>query len=262
MITLLLLPAVAFAYPDRDRMAEEIHRLQTYLQRAQDADGPVCVPESLAAAQAYLARAMEEFHEGDYWNAEEAIERCRTEARGLWEEILRCAKDLDRDGIPAARDRCPENPETYNGYADEDGCPDSMPRRAFLTAGKIEILEPVRFDEHTQLPSPSSRPVLEEVARILSENSALRVLIQAHLDDRLQPQHADDLTRVRAENVKAFLVTLGIEENRLQAEGKGSREPLASNDSAWGRMLNSRIEFLLVHGSRPSAGYLPLKTDK
>lgn len=36
-------------------------------------------------------------------------------------------KDMDRDGITDDRDRCPQNPENYNGYNDTDGCPDVSP---------------------------------------------------------------------------------------------------------------------------------------
>lgn len=246
LLCLLLLPASLAAYPDRDFLLHEMDRLEAYLRKAQAADGPLCVPDSLARAQALLAAAREEFDEGDYWEAEDAIRLCRDASENLWEEILSCGKDLDRDGLPDRADRCPETPETFNGYMDDDGCPDRMPRRAILSPDRIELLEPVRFDDDATQPVGGPDSVLHEVARLLKENPDLRIRVEAHLDGRVPPQEADRITAARAESVKDLLVSLGVAESRLQAEGKGGREPVASNDSAFGRRLNRRIELIRI----------------
>lgn len=241
-----VLPSGALGYPDREALRKEMERLEEYLQKAQAAEGPECAPVSLAAAQSYLAAAKEELEEGDLWEAEDAIRLCRKEADGVWAKILVCGRDLDRDGIPDREDACLNDPETYNGYMDEDGCPDRAPRRAVLTEDGIEILVPISFDGETQRVLPGSVAVLEEVAGIMNENPDLRFSIQAHLDDRLPPSEADRVTGMRAESVKSLLVHLGVPDDRLEAVGKGSREPVASNDSAWGRTLNRRVEFIRI----------------
>jgi len=240
LLYLLILPVVALGYPEPDKLAQEIERLEEYLRKAQAAEGPECAPESLAAAQSYLARAKEEFQEKDFWEAEDAIRLCEKEADGP------CGMDRDRGGGPDRKDQCPKAPETYNEYRDEDGCPDQMPRMAVLTGDKIEILVPVLFDDDNQRPLADSYAVLEEVAGIMKENPDLRFRIQAHVDDRLPPGQADYVTEQRADSIRDVLVYLGVPNDRLEAEGRGSREPVASNDSAWGRMLNQRIEFLRI----------------
>ncbi len=244
LIFLLTLPAVAPGYPDPEHLLQEIERLEEYLRKAQSAEGPQCAPDSLATAQSHLARAKEELQEKDFWAAEDAIRLCEREAEGIWAKIIVCGKDLDRDGVPDRKDQCLEQPETYNDYMDEDGCPDRIPRKAVLTDDKIEILVPILFNEETQQPLPDSYEVLKEVARIMEENPGLRFRVQAHLDDRLPPGQADFVTERRAESVLSLLVRLGVPDERLDAEGRGSREPVASNDSSWGRMLNQRVEFL------------------
>ena len=246
LFLLAVFPAVVLGYPDREKLSREMQRLEEYLQKAQAAEGPECAPSSLAAAQSYLARAKEEMEEGDLWEAEDAIRLCRKQADGIWAKILVCARDLDRDGIADRKDECLNDPETYNGYMDEDGCPDRTPRRAVLTEDRIEILVPISFDSETQRLLPGSLPVLEEVAGIMNENPNLRFSIQSHLDDYLPPGEADRVTGLRADSVKSLLVHLGVPEDRLEAEGKGSREPVASNDSAWGRTLNQRVEFIRI----------------
>jgi outer membrane protein OmpA-like peptidoglycan-associated protein len=246
LLAVLGILAAASGYPDPERLGREIVRLEEYLRKAQAADGPQCAPESLAAAQSHLAKAKEEFHEGDLWEAEDAIRLCEKESDGIWKEILGCSKDLDRDGIPDRRDDCLDGPETYNNYMDDDGCPDRIPRTALLTADKIEILVPIVFDTESQRPLLESKVVLLEVARIMEENRALRFSIRAHVDDRLPPGVADQVTEQRAGSVKSVLVELGVAQHRLETAGRGSREPIAANDSSWGRSLNERVEFIRI----------------
>jgi len=247
LLFLLAFPAVALALcPDPEELAREMERLEEYLKKAQTAEGPECAPESLAVAQSHLARAKEEFQEKDFWEAEDAIRLCEKEAEGIWAMILICGRDVDRDGVPDRKDRCLKDPETYNDYMDEDGCPDQIPRMAVLTGDKIEVLVPILFDDDTQRPLADSYAVLEEVARIMKENPYLRFSIRSHLDDRLPPGEAGYTTAQRADSTRDVLVYLGISEDRLEAEGRGSREPVAENDSSWGRMLNQRVEFIRI----------------
>ena len=51
--------------------------------------------------------------------------------------------DRDHDGIPDDRDRCPDQPETYNGVTDEDGCPERGPSLVQIENGMIRILQQV-----------------------------------------------------------------------------------------------------------------------
>jgi OOP family OmpA-OmpF porin len=54
----------------------------------------------------------------------------------------------------------------------------------------------------------------------------------------------------RAEAVKAYMVSRGIEANRVYTEGKGEKQPVADNKSAEGRAKNRRVEIEVV-GTRP-----------
>ena len=240
---LLFLPVLLWASSGRDVLQQEITQLEKHLQKAQDAQGPMCAPEVLAEAQTCLAGVKEEFLEGDYWDAEDALFRCKEISEGLWERILACTEDTDLDGVPDRKDLCPQDPESYNGYRDRDGCPDRMPQRALLTPEKIEILEPIRFQEQSQKPLPASEPVLEDVARVLKENPDLHVRIEVHLDNSFPSEVAMRVSTERAGNIMGALTALGVQASRIQMEGRGSREPIAPNDSPFGRKLNQRVEF-------------------
>lgn len=230
----------------QQELLNEVQALDAYLTKAHRAGGSLCVPEALASAQVCLSRVKEELAEGDSWEAEDLLKTCRTMSQGLWDQIVLCGQDGDGDGIPASRDRCPDQPETYNGYQDEDGCPDRIPPRAALTPDKIEILEPLVFDEETQALLAQSEPVLADVARILAENPSLRIRIESHLDRSTDPELALSICSKRAENVKEALLSLGVEASRLETAAKGSSEPIASNDSPWGRSLNRRVELIRI----------------
>ncbi len=239
-----LFPDGLFGSSDKALLLEEINRLQAYLQKVQATEGPVCSPEPLAAAQACLAKVKEEFDEKDFWEAEDYLKRCKNKAKGLWERILACSKDLDRDGIADHKDQCLDDPEIYNGYKDEDGCPDQTPKKALLTTDKIEILESVQFDQQTYEPLEVSMPLLKEITKIMLENPDIYLLIETHLDNSLSAQEALQTTKIQAENIKSSLISLGISKYRLKTEWKGDREPIVSNTSPWGKRLNRRVEFI------------------
>ncbi len=245
-ILFCLLPTVLFGYSGEAQLLLEINQLEAYLQKVQATEGPVCSPEPLAAAQGCLAKVKEEYDEKDFWEAENYLKHCKKEAEGLWERILACSKDLDRDGISDLKDKCLNDPEIYNGYKDEDGCPDQRPKIALLTADKIEILEPVQFDQQTYELLEASKPLLKEITKIMLENPDIYLRIETHLDNSLSPQEALQTTRIQAENIKSSLISMGLSKYRLQTEWKGDQEPIVSNNSPWGKKLNRRVEFIRI----------------
>jgi len=60
------------------------------------------------------------------------------------------------------------------------------------------------------------------------------------------------LSVARSDSVKAYLVSKGIEKNRVYTEGKGDSQPVADNKTAQGRAKNRRVEIEVV-GTRPTA---------
>jgi OOP family OmpA-OmpF porin len=55
----------------------------------------------------------------------------------------------------------------------------------------------------------------------------------------------------RAESVKAYLVSKGVEPNRIYTEGKGEKQPVANNGTKEGRMKNRRVEIEVIGTRRP-----------
>jgi outer membrane protein OmpA-like peptidoglycan-associated protein len=92
-----------------------------------------CAPMELAFARSRARFAKVALDEGDLSRAEREVEQAEIDGRSA--ELLsppeKCQGDYearpddrDGDGYPDNVDKCPNDPETYNGFQDEDGCPD------------------------------------------------------------------------------------------------------------------------------------------
>jgi len=79
-----------------------------------------------------------------------------------------------------------------------------------------------------------------------------QMLVVGHADDRGSTADNEVMSLARATNVARHLAARGIAPGRLQAEGHGEREPLATNDRRYGRELNRRVELFLHQGPLPA----------
>jgi OOP family OmpA-OmpF porin len=76
------------------------------------------------------------------------------------------------------------------------------------------------------------------------------VIAVGHTDNVGGDSYNQRLSVRRAEAVKAYLVSKGIESNRVYTEGKGEKQPVADNKTSEGRAKNRRVEVEVV-GTRP-----------
>ena len=72
------------------------------------------------------------------------------------------------------------------------------------------------------------------------------VIAVGHTDDIGTEVYNQGLSVRRADAVKAYLVEKGVEKNRVYTEGKGEKQPIASNKTAEGRAKNRRVEIEVV----------------
>jgi len=89
--------------------------------------------------------------------------------------------------------------------------------------------------------------LLDNVAAVISSHPDLpAIVVEGHTDDRGDEAHNMDLSQRRAEAVKAYLVTKGIDAAKLEAKGFGPTKPIASNATNKGRSTNRRVEFKIA----------------
>lgn len=84
-----------------------------------------------------------------------------------------------------------------------------------------------------------------------------QMLVVGHADDRGSDTENQVMSVARASNVARHLVAKGTDPARIQTEGRGEREPLATNDRRYGRELNRRVELFLHLGPLPAAVTAP-----
>ncbi|MFG6416450.1 OmpA family protein [Roseateles sp. DC23W] len=108
---------------------------------------------------------------------------------------------------------------------------------------KLNVPSDVSFDTGRADIKPQMRPVLDEVARSLDGN--VNVTIVGHTDSTGSDAINDPLSRERAMSVRDYLSARGLQPSRVSTTGRGSREPVASNDTDTGRAANRRVEIFL-----------------
>ncbi|RSK46495.1 PA14 domain-containing protein [Hymenobacter perfusus] len=124
--------------------------------------------------------------------------------------------------------------------------PDTLPVRleelARLAKGQRLTLPNLYFTQSTADLLPTSRPVLNQLARRLREQPAMRLEIAGHTDNVGDAALNLRLSRQRARVVRQYLVQQGIDSVRLLARGYGSARPLADNRDPQQRPRNRRVE--------------------
>jgi outer membrane protein OmpA-like peptidoglycan-associated protein len=110
---------------------------------------------------------------------------------------------------------------------------------------RIVVPDNISFDTGRAVIKPDFRSMLDRFAQSLSENPQTLVQIVGHTDSTGNDAANAALSRERAVATRDHLVTRGVSMNRIAVDGRGAREPVASNDSEAGRARNRRVEIFL-----------------
>lgn len=102
----------------------------------------------------------------------------------------------------------------------------------------------VLFDLNSAEITPSAAEVLNVGVALLAHDRSLTMTVIGHTDVSGPNELNLRLSLARAESVTGYLAGAGIDPARLNADGRGSDEPIASNDTDEGRALNRRVEFI------------------
>ncbi|MBK9757948.1 MAG: OmpA family protein [Nannocystis sp.] len=152
--------------------------------------------------------------------------------------------DSDNDGELDSDDRCPDKAEVWNGYQDDDGCPDEIP---VDLAAIVGTLRGINFAFMSDRITAGSRPALDHAAAVMRTYPSIRIEVQGHTDSEGEAAVNEEVSRRRAESVRQYLIQAGVPAERLRAVGRGGAQPIADNNSARGKAKNRRIELVLVN---------------
>ena len=93
---------------------------------------------------------------------------------------------------------------------------------------------------------PQSEQAMSDLATFLLENPTVTIHITGHTDAVGTDEANQILSEGRANAVRQNLIDRGVAPERMTAEGKGEKEPVADNDTEEGRQLNRRVEFIIT----------------
>jgi len=111
---------------------------------------------------------------------------------------------------------------------------------------KLIMGDAVLFDVGSDILKDNAKTFLNRISDYLSSHTDIKLEISGHTDNVGSAEFNKELSEKRAVSVKNFLTSKGINEERLKTVGKGSEEPIGSNDTEDGRALNRRVEFTIV----------------
>ncbi|MDQ3188642.1 MAG: OmpA family protein [Pseudomonadota bacterium] len=110
---------------------------------------------------------------------------------------------------------------------------------------RVNIPADISFDVGQAAIRPNFRPVLDNFAQSLAQNPSASVTIIGHTDSTGSSASNEPLSLQRADATRDYLVSRGVPANRFSIDGRGAREPVASNDTDAGRARNRRVEIIV-----------------
>jgi len=141
--------------------------------------------------------------------------------------VVKSEGDADGDGVIDSKDQCPDTPKGYQ--VDIQGCPKSVTLHLnFAFASNL-------------IPTSAAQDVID-LTNFMKNNPASNITIVGHTDIIGNDERNQPRSEARARALGDKLITNGIDANRIKTSGKGSHEPIATNDTDAGRAQNRRIE--------------------
>ncbi len=191
-------------------------------------------------------------YDNDRDGVADSVDKCPNEPEDLdgFQDKDGCPdSDNDKDGILDLKDKCPDLPETFNGYLDEDGCPDTVvkppePVKKEPDFPRQQILQGLEFRTGKAEILFESYQILDRLAKSLKEYPELEIEIRGYTDSMGKSNTNIQLSQMRAEAVRRYLINQGIEIQRIRAMGFGPSNPIGDNRTAAGRAMNRRIEVI------------------
>lgn len=201
------------------------------------------------------AAVLEQGYVAKYDELKAQIEASKNdeEVNMLKDKVSKLMSDADGDGVSDFYDKCPNTPSGTK--VDGSGCP--LP--------KMEVVKPVtyiiseedkkvvndaiknlEFDLAKATIRSTSFESLDRVANLITTKN-LSLKLAGHTDSQGSDGYNMKLSKDRAESVKAYLVSKGVNPSRIEATGYGETQPIDSNATEKGRQNNRRVEFTLFN---------------
>ena len=203
------------------------------------------------------------------------LDECSGTPKGTTVDQKGCPLDTDNDGIPEAKDLCINEAEDFDGFEDENGCPDydndkdGVPDSVDLCPNEAEDIDGI--DDNNGCPdgnvgvnqnnfllnaddifSPNSSKIkiegskyLDDIMKILQKSPDMKWRIEGHMDSKGDARFLRTLSLERAKAVLEYFTYFGdLKRENFKVFGLGDKTPVADNRTEEGRKQNRRIEII------------------
>ena len=120
---------------------------------------------------------------------------------------------------------------------------ESIVSNKFVPKSHLSYSIPIQFDTDKAEILNVSLPILNSVVELLQNFSDLKVDLVGHTDNVGELEDNQQLSELRANAVRHYIIQQGIASERIMAEGRGESQPISSNQTESGRAANRRVEF-------------------
>ena len=124
------------------------------------------------------------------------------------------------------------------------------PAAPAITSQKVTYQADTLFDFDKAVLKPAGKASLDDLVGKLKDINLEVIIAVGHTDSVGTDEYNQKLSVRRADAVKAYLQSKGVESNRVYTEGKGEKQPVADNKTAAGRAKNRRVEIEVVGTSK------------
>lgn len=144
--------------------------------------------------------------------------------------------DRDNDGIPDIKDKCPD----IQGDLSNNGCPEKETKKSFVARN-------IQFETGSSVLKQNSYTILDNLIDLMRSYSFYNLRIEGHCDasEVKDTPLSIKLSQERANVTMKYLISKGIETERLEAFGYGSTKPINNDNTDTGKAQNRRVELNL-----------------
>ena len=171
---------------------------------------------------------------------------------GFWTPALAITEcDPDLKPKPAATPKPAAKPAA-KPEAKPAAKPAAKPKPAAApVTEKVTLAADVLFDFDKAVVKPEGQTKLDDLVGKMKAINLEVIIAIGHTDSVGSDAYNQKLSVRRAEAVKAYMVSKGVEPNRIYTEGKGEKQPVASNKTKEGRQKNRRVEIEVIGTKKP-----------
>ncbi len=226
-----------------DELSTAHDRLMNALAKTARNDAPAAAARAQTSFDCWLEQSAEDLQPDDIAACKQSFMTAMTTVESSTQPVADVAPpvavapmDSDGDGVIDPNDKCPGTPPGVKVNA--EGCPE--------VGATLMSMQGVNFDTDSAKLKAESTTVLDQAVKVLNQQ-AVSVRIEGHADSRGSDAYNQSLSEKRAKSVTDYLVSKGVDADRLTSAGYGESKPVVANDSAAHMAKNRRVDLVVTH---------------